>query len=333
MINELHIERFMDIEDETLELKPLTVIAGVNSAGKSAVIQAILAILKKADEKGDFLLSKHNFDFSSAICKYDAYDNYAIELDTDAEIIKLSVNKKAEGLQPERPSIGLESNVFYLSANRMGYDNMELKADRYCAGVRGEYLFGTLYKEKDNPIKLDMGNNEVPHGLGMLVNFWLREIFGTKFNVNTKEENANIVVSYDADDLKGLMPNQLGTAVSYLTKVLILCLRSKPGDVLMIENPEINLHPKAQAKLGEFLTVIANAGVQMIIETHSENLVNKIQYQIYSDKFDAEKLAIYYKEKPRAKFEKVVIDGNGRYSVDFPEGFFDASLGDLMEIG
>lgn len=333
MINELHVEHFMDIEDETLELKPLTIIAGVNSAGKSAVIQAVLAILKKADEKGNFLLNKHNFDFSSAICKYDAYDSYTINLNTDAELIKLSVKKEAEALQPERPSIGLESNVFYLSANRMGYDNMEHKADRYCAGVRGEYLFGTLYNEKDNPIKLDIGNDEEPHGLEMQVNFWLREIFGTKFKVNTKEENANIIVSYDADELKGLMPNQLGTAVSYLTKVLILCLRSNPGDVLMIENPEINLHPKAQAKLGEFLTVIANAGIQMIIETHSEHLVNKIQHQIYSGKFDTDKLAIYYKEKPKAKFERVVIDEKGRYSVDFPEGFFDASLDDLMEIG
>lgn len=47
MINKLHIERFMDIVDETLDLKPLTVITGVNSAGKSAVIQAVLAVLKR----------------------------------------------------------------------------------------------------------------------------------------------------------------------------------------------------------------------------------------------------------------------------------------------
>ena len=112
-----------------------------------------------------------------------------------------------------------------------------------------------------------------------------------------------------------------------------MCLRAKRGDILMIENPEIHLHPKAQSKLGEFLTIIANAGVQLIIETHSEHVINKIQYQIFSRNFDNEKLAIYYKENARDNFERVEINENGRYSVDFPEGFFDASLGDLMEIG
>ena len=154
-----------------------------------------------------------------------------------------------------------------------------------------------------------------------------------KFKVNTTEMNSNIIVTYDAEDLKGLNPNQLGTAVSYLSKVLIMCINAKKGDLLMIENPEIHLHPKAQAKLGKFLTIIANAGVQLIIETHSEHVVNKIQYQIFSQKFDAEKLAIYYKSDPKEKFEQVVIDELGRYSVDFPEGFFDASLSDLMKIG
>jgi len=101
----------------------------------------------------------------------------------------------------------------------------------------------------------------------------------------------------------------------------------------MIENPEVHLHPKAQAKLGEYLTIIANAGVQLIVETHSEHVVNKIQFQIFSKNFDAEKLAIYYKSNPKEKFEQVVIGDNGRYSVDFPEGFFDASLDELLAIG
>ncbi len=154
-----------------------------------------------------------------------------------------------------------------------------------------------------------------------------------KFKLHAEEKNSNIIVSYDVADLRGLMPNQLGTAVSYLAKVIIMCLRAKSGDLLMIENPEIHLHPKAQAKLGEFLTIIANAGVNLIIETHSEHIINKIQYMIFSKKLDTEKLAIYYKGNSREAFEQVVIDESGRYSVDFPEGFFDASLGDLMEIG
>lgn len=333
MINNLHIMRFMDIVDGTLGLKPLTIITGLNSAGKSAVIQSILAVLKNADLKGDFLLGQFDFSLKSAVCKYGDYSDYQIQMDTDEGSIVLSVNSNEVKLVPAELSLGLERNVFYLSANRSGYDNFELKAERFSVGVRGEYLFGTLFNEKDNPIALDLNDSGERNALGNEVDYWLKEIIGMKFKVNTEESNSNIIVSYDADELKGLMPNQLGTAVSYLAKVLIMCLRAKRGDVIMIENPEVHLHPKAQAKLGEFLTIMVNAGVQMIVETHSEHVVNKIQYQIYSQKLDAEMLAIYYKENSREEFEKVEIDENGRYVNDFPEGFFDASLGDLMEIG
>lgn len=333
MINKLHIERFMDIVDETLDLKPLTVITGVNSAGKSAVIQAVLAVLKKANVDGGFLLRQYDYGFNSAVCKYDAYSDFKIHLTTDDQTVELSVNVEEEELNPKETTIGLEKNVFYLSANRKGYDIVELKAENYSVGVQGEYLFGILYKDKDAPIALELPTDDAQRTLGSHVDYWLKEMLGMKFKVNTEEKNSNIIVSYDTDELRGLTPNKLGTAVSYLAKVLIMCLRAKRGDVLMIENPEIHLHPKAQAKLGEFLTIIANAGVQLIVETHSEHVINKIQYQIYSGKFDTEELAIYYKSNPHEKFEKVVIDENGRYSVDFPEGFFDASLDDLMAIG
>lgn len=333
MINNLHIERFMDIVDETLAVKTLTVITGVNSAGKSAVIQSILAVLKRADADGKFLLKSFDYGFKNAVCRYDSFDNYKVVVENDEGAFSLLVNAEKEVIEPEYLSLGLEKNVYYLSANRKGYDTVEQKADPYSVGVQGEYLFGTLYKKKDNPVELDLATPDGSKTFGSLVDFWLKEILGMRFKVNTTEMNSNIIVTYDAEDLKGLNPNQLGTAVSYLSKVLIMCINAKKGDLLMIENPEIHLHPKAQAKLGKFLTIIANAGVQLIIETHSEHVVNKIQYQIFSQKFDAEKLAIYYKSDPKEKFEQVVIDEHGRYSVDFPEGFFDASLSDLMKIG
>lgn len=333
MINNLHIERFMDIVDETLAVKPLTVITGVNSAGKSAVIQSILAVLKRADADGKFLLKSFDYGFKNAVCRYDSFDNYKVVVENDEGAFSLSVNAEKEVLEAENLSLGLEKNVYYLSANRKGYDTVEQKADPYSVGVQGEYLFGTLYKKKDNSVELDLATPDGSKSLGSLVDFWLKEILGMKFKVNTTEMNSNIIVTYDAEELKGLNPNQLGTAVSYLSKVLIMCINAKKGDLLMIENPEIHLHPKAQSKLGEFLTIMANAGVQLIVETHSEHIINKIQYQIFSNKYDPEMLAIYYKENARDKFERVVIGANGRYSVDFPEGFFDATLGELMEIG
>lgn len=333
MINSLHIERFMDMIDEALVVKPLTVITGINSAGKSAVIQSLLAVLKQADAQGRFLLKSFDFGFKSAVCKYDAYSDYKVSVGTDDGEMVLNVSSDVENLKNRNSTLGLEKNVFYLSANRKGYDSVELKADDYPVGVQGEYLFGSLYKEKDNPIVLKLNGDEGFKTLGNQVDYWLRDILGMKFTLKTEERNSNIIVSYDADEVKNLMPNQLGTAVSYLSKVLIMCLRAKRDDVLLIENPEIHLHPMAQGRLGAFLTMISKAGVQLIVETHSEHIINKIQYQIFSKKFDADMLAIYYKNDAREHFEHIEIGDNGRYIVDFPEGFFDASLGELMQIG
>jgi len=209
MINNLHIERFKDVVEETLELKPLTVITGVNSAGKSAAIQAILAVLKKMDAVGGLLLKPFDYSFKGAVCKYGVFEDYHIILGTDSGNIGLLVNAEEAKLEMKEQSIGLEKNVYYLSANRNGYDKVEQMADDYPVGVQGEYLFGTLYNEKDAPIALKLFADEEQCTLGSMVDYWLREILGMEFKVHTEEKNSNIIVSYDADEVKGLMPNQL----------------------------------------------------------------------------------------------------------------------------
>ena len=122
----------------------------MNSAGKSAVILSILSVLKKADADGSFLLKQFDFSFKSAVCRYNAYDDYRVTLETDDGNCILTVNAKNETLEPRNFALRLEKSVFYLNANRKGYG--------YARRVEH------AWQSRD---------------------FWLKEFFEMKFNVNT----------------------------------------------------------------------------------------------------------------------------------------------------
>ena len=116
-------------------------------------------------------------------------------------------------------------------------------------------------------------------------------------------------VYFQDKDLGPVSPLNLGAGMSYVSKVIILCLIAKKGDLVIIENPEIHLHPQAQAQLGVFFTFIANCGIQLIIETHCEHLINKICYQVYDEKIAESDVVIQYKANVREQFQQLKSKG------------------------
>ena len=134
------------------------------------------------------------------------------------------------------------------------------------------------------------------------------------------------------------MPFNLGAGVSYLAKILILGLSLKESDILIVENPEVHLHPKAVSKFAEFFAFLAQGSVQIIIETHSEHIINKMRYLIFKEKLLENNLQIYYREKFNTPFINIRVNKNGKYIdengdiMDFPAGFFDSDLNELLEM-
>ena len=122
------------------------------------------------------------------------------------------------------------------------------------------------------------------------------------------------------------------------TKYIIINT-AKKDDLILLENPEIHLHPKAQAQLGVFLAFVANQGIQLIVETHCEHLINKVRYQVYQDSIGADDVTIHYKGGLREPFEQLRLSNNGQYisqagqRTAFPSGFFDGTLTELMTMG
>ena len=66
-------------------------------------------------------------------------------------------------------------------------------------------------------------------------------------------------------------------SMQYLIRILLICLMAKEDSVIIIENPEIYLHPKAQSRLSTFLYVISLDGPQLFVETHSDHIFNKLR--------------------------------------------------------
>ena len=199
--------------------------------------------------------------------------------------------------------------------------------------IVGEYIVGSFEKEKSNPLMPELIKDDSSYTLSAQVNYWLSYILDIPTELQTERRLDDVVeVQYKSDGLGNISPFQLGAGVSYLTKMLIMCLRAKKNDVILIENPEIHLHPASQAKVGEFLAFIVRAGIQVIIETHCEHLIYKVGYEIYKKRFLKDDVTILYKEGIQNPFIVLGFKEDGKFTRDFPEGFFDATLAELLEM-
>lgn len=336
MIHALALRGFKNIESEDFCLKPITIYTGLNSTGKSTVLQSILLLNKELTWNGPRFLNSVSSAFSVLRNIYINAKEITVSCRTDKGEVTYRLWEEGKSVQPD-PYAGIlpefEKNLFYLSANRVGVENdASLSVDQIC-GLDGRFLYGTYEQEKSRALDISLVRCRESLTLAAQVNYWLAYILGVDMQMTTEKRNEEKVeVRFRSDGIPNLLPTQLGAGVSYLAKILILCLRAKKGDVLMIENPEIHLHPAAQSKLGEFFAFIASAGIQLIIETHCEHLLNRLRYEVYRDAITPDDLIIYYKGGITDPFQPIHVMKNGKYDVDFPTGFFDATLTELLEM-
>jgi predicted ATPase len=132
------------------------------------------------------------------------------------------------------------------------------------------------------------------------------------------------IVDYQTDAERNL--TNVGVGVSQLLPVVVMCLRAQRGDVVLIEQPELHLHPAPQQALGDFLLATSVSGRQLIVETHSEYLINRLRLRIAED--DGESVSnlvkIIYAERQdgKTKFRPIRPNAYGSFD-DWPDNFFD----------
>ena len=122
----------------------------------------------------------------------------------------------------------------------------------------------------------------------------------------------------------------VGVGVSQVLPILVMSFLANKGDVIILEQPELHLHPKVQTRLADFFVTMTQLGKQCLIETHSEYFINRLRYRVAvaDDNQIAKNTMIYFVEKDKkegySKYREVTINEYGVIE-DWPEGFFDES--------
>lgn len=327
MLKNLNIQKFKVLENENLDIKPLTVFCGENSSGKSTAIRAMLFFGNGSFDKSSY------YSFNAIYGLHDDYKYIELE-DSNGLIVKAY---GANSVYADKPA-NLDFNPTLLCAERIGprkvYESINTNYD--FIDMQGRLApFFYHQKQNDNISELAIDNME-DTTLRSQVAYWLNHILGT--TVKTENIQDNIIVAYQAPhDVEAYSPLNTGFGTSMVFPILIACLTAKISDTVIIENPEVHLHPKAQSKLADFFAFIAQKGVQVILETHCEHLIYKLCYNVNQGIIDYDKVIFQYKEinKP---FEAIYTDKKGRFVDEnnnqrkFPTGFFDATLTEYLQI-
>jgi hypothetical protein len=146
--------------------------------------------------------------------------------------------------------------------------------------------------------------------------------------LNESELEVRVPRTRDAADDDFVNIADVGLAVPTVLPVLVALIQADPGQLVYIEHPELNLHPRAQWKLAQLLVDASNRGVRLIIETHSSLLLRGILTCTAKGSITPDKVALHWftrNEDGVTSVRMADLDAQGRYG-DWPADFDDAEL-------
>lgn len=224
----------------------------------------------------------------------------------------------------------------YVTAERVGpRETYQLRdpSAMQVVGPRGENAVGLLHLERDHVVLPQARMPDVPPTLYDQVEARMRQFFpGMGLNVQ-QIEKTNIVTlglrTSEATDY--LRPNHVGFGLTQILPIVVAALFARPNDLLLIENPEVHLHPAGQARMGHFLAQVSSWGVQVIVESHSDHILNGIRRAVKKKLLAQDAVALHFFRPRDSEGEQVMtpsLDPEGRID-HWPDGFFDQFDKDL----
>ena len=125
----------------------------------------------------------------------------------------------------------------------------------------------------------------------------------------------------------------IGFGVSQVLPLIAQCYYAPEGSILILENPEAHLHPKAQSELADvFIDVVKNRNIQIILESHSEHLLLRLMRRIAEEEISEKQTAFHFCkiEDGNSQAEQLKVDEYGNIS-NWPKNFFGDEMGDVVE--
>ena len=346
-ITKLGLENFKSYINQDFEFKNITLLTGLNGAGKSTVFQSLrmfwqqlknghsilneygeLGTLKNTNVKDDLFYLTLNIEKKEVLKLFYSLQDNAIGYIHNIEEFQKQVKN---------------INFAYISANRLGptefqhirNENIIINSN---VGEHGEFTLDILSKYGEalmpNDFKDDVAKQNT---LKNHVEKWLREI-SPNIKLETELNKRMNVASFS---INGYTPLNVGFGISYTLSIIVQLLYSvilfkkhNMKTVLLLENPEAHLHPKGQTKIAEFIATLTNYGVQVIMETHSDYILDGLRLAVKDNKIKHENTKLYYlelDENMNTKVQSPQIDHEG-FLDEWPENFFDTSVNNKMRL-
>ena len=373
MITKLHIQNFKSLSDISLSLKDLNVITGVNGMGKSTFIQTLLllrqAYLPNGIGRGiplKGILTGNLGGFNDVLFRNAQSDKIIFQMECFGneyiwEFEKGEIEDMLIGKIPlmidKNISLFCDNKFQYISAGRITPSSSFSKSGESLIykqfGINGEYAIQYLFEKGTEEFALFSDENFIDQHDGKIkplplinqVNYWLKFISpNVSLDIRPKSSTEYELRYQFVNGDKGFASySAINSAfgLTFALPIITAILASKPGDLLILENPESDLHPKAQSIIGQLMARAATAGVQIIVETHSDHILNGICVAINKRQLKYDHTKFYYFNKKdnelnTTKYE-VEIKSNGRMDDrNLRElgiaGFFDQAHKDLETI-
>jgi len=358
MIRLVRLQNYKCFENQLLEFNALTLLSGLNNTGKSTVIQSLLLLRQSYQQNllqttglalnGDLVhigtakdalfegAKEDVIGFDLELGDGTTKGTWRFNYDREADVLALA---SRDLVSDDIYTSSLFGNGFhYLQAERIGPRRFFETSDflvhqRRQLGPAGEYtaqFLATFGRE-------NIGNSVLRHPeatsdtLQDQVEAWLGEVSpGTRISLtpNLGTDTVSLQYSFVLGNQvsNGYRTTNAGFGITYVLPIIVAALSSKAGSLLLIENPEAHLHPRGQARIGELLALAASCGIQVVIETHSDHVLNGIRLLVHGGKLPPNELQLHFFQRRQQDGQSLVtsphIDKNGRID-QWPDGFFD----------
>ena len=218
----------------------------------------------------------------------------------------------------------LTNYLYYLSARRGYCNTSELSQIDYSkrpddVGKLGENTIPVLaHIQSDHEYSESMEK----------IRFWQKK-FGLTESVAALVEgkeatNFSLKVKNETTGIQSRIVD-VGFGLNQLFPVIVQCFYAPKGSLILIEQPEAHLHPRYQADVADFLIDVIDYGNRVMVETHSEHLLLRLQRRIAEKKISSKYVNFNYfdLDSKGTKTSEMRVDENGYFIGAIPEGFFE----------
>lgn len=365
MLTRLDLRLFKCFELLRLPLGPLSLLSGSNASGKSSALQALVLLHQTMREhewstrlmlNGVAIRMGTVSDVVDKVHGRGTFDIGLVDGDEHLEWVfagersemSMAVNSvKIDAASNEKPEVlryllpprtdGTVSSIAnrlrrltYITAERVGPREFYVLEDQQTApvvGAAGEHAVSVLHLGRDERVLDELSLSSAPPTRLRQVEERMRTFFpGCALDVQpVPQANAVTLGIRTSDDTSFHRPIHVGFGLTQVFPIIVAALSAQAEDILLIENPEVHLHPAGQAQMGQFLADVARARVQVIVETHSDHVLNGIRRSVKAGRLPAQDVVIHFFRQRSADSPQVIsptLDSLGNID-SWPEGFFD----------